>query len=242
MMTVLLTGASSGLGAALAHQLLARGDRLIACGRNREALEQLQHAWPERCALRVFDLDDPEATRQALADLPAIDLAILNAGTCEYLDVARFDSALVERVMRTNFLGAVHCTEALLPKLGPGSCLVYIDSLARLLPFTRSQAYGASKAALHYFARSMEVDLQGGGIRVLTVSPGFIDTPLTRRNTFAMPMLTSAETAARGILEGIARGRRNIFVPWRFAALLRLMGSLPECMQVWLAHNMKGNA
>lgn len=242
MKTVLLTGASSGLGAALAQQVLARGDRLIACGRNRQALEQLQQTHPDRCTLRVFDLDDPEATRRALADLPAIDLAILNAGTCEYLDVARFDSALVERVMRTNFLGSVHCTEALLPVLTKDACLVYVDSLARLLPFTRAQAYGASKAALHYFARTLEVDLRDRGIRVLTVSPGFIDTPLTRRNTFAMPMLTSAETAARGILDGIARGRRNIYVPWRFAALLRLMGSLPECMQVWLAHNMKGNA
>ena len=240
MNTVLITGASSGLGAALAEQYLVRGDRVIACGRNAEALAALRKRHGDRVDVRSFDITDRADVAYALRGLPAIDIAILNAGTCEYLDVEDFDAALIERVFAANFLGAVYCSEALLPHLGAGARLVFVDSLARLLPFTRSQAYGASKAALHYFARTMEVDLADRDLRVLTVSPGFIDTPLTRRNTFSMPMLISPEQAAAGILRGIARGRRNIYVPWGFAAILRLLGALPECMQVWLAGKMKG--
>jgi NAD(P)-dependent dehydrogenase (short-subunit alcohol dehydrogenase family) len=241
MSTVLITGATSGLGAALAEQCLARGDRVIACGRNAEALAALRERHGEQVETRQFDIADRAAVAVALATIPEIDIVILNAGTCEYVDVDRFDAAMVERVFAANFLGAVYCTEALLPRLSAGSQLVYVDSLARLLPFTRSQAYGASKAALHYFARTMEVDLAARGIRVHSVSPGFIDTPLTRKNTFAMPMLISPEQAAAGILRGIARGRRNIYVPWGFAAMLRVLGALPECMQVWLASKMKGS-
>jgi NAD(P)-dependent dehydrogenase (short-subunit alcohol dehydrogenase family) len=238
--TVLITGATSGLGAALARHYLARGDRIIACGRNAEALAALKDAHGERVDIRLFNITDREAVIAALADVGEIDIVILNAGTCEYLEVDRFDAALVERVFAANFFGAVNCTEALLPSLPRGARLVYVDSLARLLPFTRSQAYGASKAALHYFARTMEVDLQPRGIHVLTTSPGFIDTPLTRKNTFAMPMLISPDQAAKGILRGIECGRRNIYVPWRFAAMLRVLGALPECMQVWIASKMKG--
>jgi NAD(P)-dependent dehydrogenase (short-subunit alcohol dehydrogenase family) len=241
MSIILITGATSGLGEALAEQCLARGDRVIACGRNAEALAALQDRHGDRVETRQFDIADRAAVAAALATIPEIDTAILNAGTCEYVDVERFDAAMVERVFAANFLGTVYCTEALLPHLKPGSRLVYVDSLARLLPFTRSQAYGASKAALHYFARTMEVDLAPCGIGVQTVSPGFIDTPLTRKNSFAMPMLISPDQAAAGILRGIARGRRNIYVPWGFAAMLRLLGALPECMQVWLAAKMKGS-
>jgi len=241
MSTLLITGATSGLGAALAEQCLARGDRVIACGRNSEALAALKTRHGGQVEIRQFDIVDRSAVAAALADIPPVDIAILNAGTCEYVDVDRFDAAMVERVFAANFLGAVYCSEALLRHLRAGSRLVYVDSLARLLPFTRSQAYGASKAALHYFARTMEVDLATRGIRVQSVSPGFIDTPLTRKNTFTMPMLISPDKAAAGILRGIARGRRNIYVPWRFAAMLRLLGAFPECMQVWLASKMKGS-
>lgn len=241
MSTVLITGATSGLGAALAEQCLAHGDRVIACGRNAEALAALQDRYGDQVETREFDIADRGAVAAAIGGVPEIDIAILNAGTCEYVDVDRFDAALVERVLAANFLGAVYCTEALLPRLSANSRLVYVDSLARLLPFTRSQAYGASKAALHYFARTMEVDLAARGIRVQSISPGFIDTPLTRKNTFAMPMLISPDQAAAGILRGIARGRRNIYVPWRFAAMLRVLGALPECIQVWLASKMKGS-
>jgi NAD(P)-dependent dehydrogenase (short-subunit alcohol dehydrogenase family) len=241
MSTVLITGATSGLGAALTGQCLARGDHVTACGRNAEALAALRERHGDQVETRQFDISDRNAVAAALADIPKVDIAILNAGTCEYVDIDRFDAAMVERVFTANFLGAVYCTEALLPSLSAGSRLVYVDSLARLLPFTRSQAYGASKAALHYFARTMEVDLATRGIRVQSVSPGFIDTPLTRKNTFAMPMLISAEAAADGILRGIERGRRNIYVPWGFAAMLRVLGALPECMQVWLASKMKGS-
>lgn len=241
MKNVLITGATSGLGAALAEKYLAEGDRVIACGRNEVALAALKQRHGDQVETLMFDMTERKALMAALSGLPAFDIAILNAGTCEYVDVDSFDAKLVERVMSVNFLGAVYCTEALLPSLKKGARIVYIDSLARLLPFTRSQAYGASKAALHYFAHTMEVDLAKRGIHVHTVSPGFVDTPLTRRNTFSMPMLTSPDQAASAIYVGLAKGRRAIYFPWLFASLLRLLGMLPGRIQVFLASRMKGS-
>lgn len=240
MKTILVTGATSGIGEAVTAQLVARGDHVIACGRNWAALNALKIKHGERLDIQQFDVSDRQAVKSALSGIPLIDVAILNAGTCEYVDTDLFDSALFERVMAANFLGLVYCTEYLLPKLKAGSGLVYMDSLARLLPFTQSQAYGASKAAAHYFARCMEVDLAPQGIFVLTISPGFVETPLTRKNDFAMPMQIPAEEAANLILTGIDHQKRNILAPRLFGWILLLLGSMPESAQVWLSKKLKG--
>lgn len=240
MKTVLLTGATSGIGLALARQLAQRGYGVIACGRNADALAVLAEELGESIQTLNFDITDRESVTQALGPVEQVDIAILNAGTCEYVDVEHFDGRMFQQVMASNFMGAVYCTEQLLPKMKKGQTLVYMDSLARMLPFTRSQAYGASKAALHYFAKSLAVDLKPRGIRVLTISPGFVDTPLTRRNTFNMPMRISAEQAALRIIIGIQKNNASIYFPTVFATLIRLTSLLPERVQGWLCEKMKG--
>ena len=106
------------------------------------------------------------------------DLTILCAGTCEYLDQGVVDAALVERVMSTNFQGPVNCLAALQTQLLPGSRVALVSSMAHWLPFPRAEAYGASKAALTWFANSLRLDWEPKGIAVTVVSPGFVDTPL----------------------------------------------------------------
>lgn len=113
MSTVLITGATSGLGAALVALYLNSGDHVIACGRNAQALALLKQNHGEQVDTRLFDITQPGAAAAALAAITEVDIAILNAGTCEYLDVDQFKAALVERVHAANFLGAVYCTEAL---------------------------------------------------------------------------------------------------------------------------------
>ena len=130
-------------------------------------------------------------------------------------------------------------SRALLPALKSGDRLVFVDSLARLLPFTRSQAYGASKAALHYFAKSLDTDLHGRGIAVQTVSPGFVKTPLTDRNDFAMPMRISAEAAAEEILSAISSGARSTRFPRLFAAILSALAALPEPLKMKVCRSLK---
>ncbi|MEM8948373.1 MAG: SDR family NAD(P)-dependent oxidoreductase [Pseudomonadota bacterium] len=237
MKRILITGASSGIGEATAFKAARDGWQVIACGRNLAKLEEMRFKHPNIIPL-AFDITDPEQCRKALSGVTA-DVVLLNAGSCEYVDADDWDSALFERVFQTNIFGVVNCLEALLPTMQSGSKLVFVDSLARLLPFTRSQAYGASKAALFYLAKSLDVDLRDRGVRVQTVSPGFVKTPLTDRNDFAMPMRISADEAAASIMRHIDRGTRTGYFPTVFAAILRVLSMLPIAWQIQICRRLR---
>ncbi len=236
MKTILITGATSGIGKALALHSADKGYRVIACGRNKEALDELsRHNNIDSCQFDVTDLED---ARRAFATL-TFDIAVLNAGTCEYVDIDSFEPDMFRRVFEPNFFGVVNCVDALLPKLQQGNKLVIVDSMARLLPFTKSQAYGASKAALHYFTKSLEVDLHHKGVKVQAVSPGFVETPLTDKNDFEMPMKISAEEAAEAMLSGIEKDKQTVFFPRIFGFILRFMHILPTSIQKRLSLSMR---
>ena len=220
MKTLLITGATSGIGKALALHAAEKGYQVIACGRNQGVLDELASK-PNIKPLK-FDVTSLEDAKQALHNVKC-DVAILNAGTCEYVDIDEFESDMFRRVFETNFFGVVHCVEALIPSLKRGNKLVIVDSMARLLPFTRSQAYGASKAALHYFTKSLEVDLHDRGIKVQAVSPGFVETPLTDKNDFDMPMKITATEAAESMLKGIETDKQTVFFPRMFGLILRFL-------------------
>ncbi|WP_336818020.1 SDR family NAD(P)-dependent oxidoreductase [Cedecea sp. MMO-103] len=229
MMTVLITGASSGIGAGLAKSWADEGHRVIACGRDAARLATLQQH-SSNIAVRQFDMTDRDASREALANCRA-DLVILCAGTCEYLDHGQVDAALVERVMATNFLGPVNCLAALQPRLVAGNRVVLVSSMAHWLPFPRAEAYGASKAALTWFANSLRLDWEPKGIAVTVVSPGFVDTPLTQKNDFSMPGRVSVDAAVRAIRRGLAKGRDDIAFPTGFGLVMRLLAGLPVGLQ-----------
>ncbi|CAM3811383.1 SDR family NAD(P)-dependent oxidoreductase [Serratia silvae] len=236
MMTVLITGASSGIGAGLAKSWADDGCHVIACGRDRVRLEALQQYNPN-ITVRLFDMTDKEACRLALADCSA-DLIVLCAGTCEYLEQGVVDAALVERVMSTNFLGPVNCLAALQTQLLPGSRVALVSSMAHWLPFPRAEAYGASKAALTWFANSLRLDWEPKGIAVTVVSPGFVDTPLTRKNDFAMPGQVSVDDAVKAIRRGLAKGKKHIAFPTGFSLVMRLLSGLPNFLQRRLLRRM----
>lgn len=236
MKTILITGATSGIGKALAIHAAKEGYRVIACGRNQDALDELSsHSNIDACQFDVTDLED---ARRALSAVK-FDIAVLNAGTCEYVDIDNFEPDMFRRVFEPNFFGVVNCVDALLPKLQQGDKLVIVDSMARLLPFTKSQAYGASKAALHYFTKSLEVDLHHKGIKVQAVSPGFVETPLTDKNDFEMPMKISAEEAAQAMLAGIENDKQTVFFPRIFGFILRFMHILPTMLQKRISLSMR---
>lgn len=236
MMTVLITGASSGIGAGLAKSWADDGCQVIACGRDRARLEALQQYSPN-ITLRVFDMTDREACHLALADCTA-DLIVLCAGTCEYLEQGVVDAALVERVMSTNFQGPVNCLAALQSQLLPGSRVALVSSMAHWLPFPRAEAYGASKAALTWFANSLRLDWEPKGIAVTVVSPGFVDTPLTRKNDFPMPGQVSVDDAVKAIRHGLAKGKKHIAFPTGFSLVMKLLSGLPNFLQRRLLRRM----
>lgn len=236
MKSILITGATSGIGKALAIKCADNGYSVVACGRNKEALDELsKYSNISGCQFDVSDLED---TKRALANVK-FDIAVLNAGTCEYVDLEDFEPDMFRRVFEPNFFGVVHCVNALLPRLKDGDKLVIVDSMARLLPFTRTQAYGSSKAALHYFTKSLEVDLHHKGVKVQAVSPGFVETPLTDKNDFEMPMKISAEEAAEAMLKGIESNKQTVFFPRFFGFILRFMHILPTPIQRRLSLAMR---
>jgi short-subunit dehydrogenase len=234
--TLLVTGATSGIGEGLAKLAASRGYNVIACGRNAEKLAQLDAI--DNISTLQFDVTDEHATRTALAGVHC-DIAVLNAGTCEYVDTDAIEPAMFHRVFEPNFFGVVNCVAALRANLKTGNQIVIVDSLARLLPFTRSQAYGASKAALYYFSKSLEVDLAHDGFDVQTVSPGFVVTPLTDKNDFAMPMKITVDEAVNDMLNGIEKRASSIYFPTRFSLILRFLNILPASLQRNLSLSMK---
>ncbi|MBB4862153.1 NAD(P)-dependent dehydrogenase (short-subunit alcohol dehydrogenase family) [Pseudomonas nitritireducens] len=239
-----LTGASSGLGAALAEQLLAEGHRLAVTARQAAPLHELAERFGDRVLVVPGDIADSGQVRDILQrieqDWGALDRVILNAGTCEYLEPGAFSAALVQRVLTTNVLGTAHCIEACLPLLRRGAQphLVVVGSAVTWLALPRAGAYGASKAALRYLLESLRIDLAGEGIDVTLVSPGFVDTPLTRRNDFPMPVLWPAPRAAGHIVARLDSRPLEIAFPRRFVLALRLLGALPASWRLGLGRRL----
>jgi NAD(P)-dependent dehydrogenase (short-subunit alcohol dehydrogenase family) len=233
-----VTGASSGLGRSLALRLAGGGATVIASARNQQALDELatQHRNIHPLAIDITDQAACDALPARMAEItPHLDQAILNAGACEYLDFPDPDWEAARRVMEVNFFGTVNCVKCALPLLRKSHAnrahLVVVASQVTAAPFPRAEAYGASKAALQYFFDSLRLDLAREDIDVSVVNPGFVDTPLTRRNDFAMPFLMDVEEAARRIASKLqARPRRYAF-PLRLSLLLGISRILPGLWQ-----------
>ena len=232
-----ITGASSGIGEAVTRALLKGGHSLIITGRRQEALDSLRSLAPERVTTARADTtsrEELQAIAGRLEGYGELSMAILNAGTCEYLEIADYDSNVIDQNMTTNVVGTARCLDIALPALrrtaakGRPATLVIVSSSAWWFPFGRAEGYGASKAALTYFAHALRADLASEGIDVVVVSPGFVKTPLTDRNDFPMPFLVSAGDAAERIVKGLEKGRNEIAFPKRFTWTLKVLGALPQ--------------
>jgi len=236
-MKILISGATSGIGKQLALDYRSAGHEVWALGRSLSALAELEQ---QGIHTGQVDLENREQTLSWFAELDAIDLAILSAGNCEYVDLPAFDSALVARVMRANVESLAHSIEGVLPALRKGTNphLVGIGSSAAYLPLPRAEAYGASKAAVAYMLDTLRIGLTAEGIRVSHVAPGFVKTPLTDRNDFPMPCLVTVEQASTAIRKGIAAGKMEIHFPKRFTGTMKLLSLLPRSLWLPLARKM----
>lgn len=227
---VLITGASSGIGRQLALDYQQAGWQVWGLGRNSERLQTLAQAGINPLQL---DTRNSASLMRGTTTLPPLDLIIFNAGDCEYMDLNHgFDGELFARVMENNVLATGHALAAFLPKLQVGGRIAIMSSSVSWLALPKAQAYGASKAALDYLTNSLRLDLAAKGIGVSLIRPGFIKTPLSDKNDFAMPCLVSVESASQRIRQGLAAGHSQIAFPRRFIWPLRLLGALPSGL--WL--------
>lgn len=233
---VWITGASMGLGRALALRLAKEGRLVVASARGQEQLDSLVEeaaGLPGRVAAVSLDVTDAAAVGDAVSriesEIAPIGLAVLNAGTHRPMTARDFKAADVEVLLRLNVMGVAHCLEALLPLMigrGRGQ-LALVASLAGYAGLPSAAGYGASKAAIINMAESLKPELDSLGIKIQVVNPGFVDTPLTEKNDFPMPFLMPATAAAEAFCRGLASERFEILFPRRFAYLMKLLGCLP---------------
>ena len=236
--SVLVTGATSGIGRQLVLDYVNAGWKVIACGRNEAVLSELGSLSSNVSTLR-FDVTNYDETLQILTALPFVpDTWIFNAGDCEYMNDGLVDAKLMARVMNVNVVGVANCVEACQQHFAAGHRVVIVGSIASEVALPRAEAYGASKAAVSYFARTLAVDLKKKGIKVVTVYPGFVETPLTDKNTFDMPMIVSVKQASAAIRKQLDADKSYIYFPARFTGILRFISLLPYSWQARLTSKL----
>ncbi len=223
---IVITGATSGIGMQLAKDYLAKDQYVYAVGRDDEALAELKELGATPVDL---DLMDREAVIDAFEKIDRIDLAICCAGACEYLDMPNFDSEVFMKVMSVNMGTLSHAIEGVLPKLiASKGRLVGLGSASAYVPFARAEAYGSSKAAIHYLMKTLQISLAPHDVAVSLVVPGFVDTPMTKQNDFPMPFLQTTQQASRAIREGIEAEHEVIEFPKKLTLPLKTLGVLPD--------------
>lgn len=223
-----IVGASEGLGRALAQALDAEGASLVLSARSEGRLREL--AGGLRAAEVVpLDVTDAASVARALKVAGEVDGLIYVAGAYVPMAALDWDGAAALAMAETNFLGALRVLGGLIPAfLARGSGrVVLVGSLAGFRGLPGAIGYGASKAGLMHLAENLRADLRGTGVIVQMVNPGFIDTRLTRQNSFRMPQLMTPEAAAARVLRAIRSRRFSTSFPAPFAWLFTLGRHLP---------------
>lgn len=236
-MNIFITGASSGLGAALArHYARIHGANAVIglAGRDASRLAGVADSLrPARGASYAFDIRDRAALRAAAEDYVARhgapDLVIANAGiSAGTRGDEGGDLDVLADILDANVHGLAATLQAFIPAMrSRGGVLAGIGSVAGIRGIPGSGAYSASKAAVINWLEALRVELRGSGLRVVTVCPGYIDTPMTKHNGFTMPFLLSAEDGAARVARAIASGRSLVVVPWQMQAVSWALRLLP---------------
>ncbi len=234
-MRVFITGASSGIGEALARHYAAMGATLGLAARRQHRLSELIAGLPGEHACYPLDVADAAALQAAAADFIAHhgvpDIVIANAGvSVGTLADEADDLPALNRVFQTNVMGMAQTLQPFIGAMkarGSGR-LVGIASVAGIRGLPGAGAYSASKAAAITFLESLRVELRGSGVKVVTIAPGYIATPMTAVNSYPMPFILPADKAARRFSRAIERGTSYTVIPWQMGVVARLMRLLPN--------------
>jgi NAD(P)-dependent dehydrogenase (short-subunit alcohol dehydrogenase family) len=239
-----VTGAGSGIGRALALRLAGEGWLVAVSARTEADLQSLAALAPDRIKPAVLDVTDEVAVAAATeaieARLGPLDLVVLNAGTYKPLSVRDFSAAAYRKTVEVNLMGAVNCLAAVMPRMiarGTGHIAV-VASLTGYVGLPSASAYGATKAALINMCEALHPELDAAGVKLSLINPGFVDTPLTRKNDFPMPFLISTEDAVERIMRGLRSRGFEIAFPRRMALAIRLLALLPHGVRLAITRRM----
>lgn len=233
-MRIFITGASSGLGKALATAYAKQGASLGLLGRNTGALEELAASLPGQHRVYALDILNRSALHEAARDFLAqgpVDIVIACAGiSIGTLTEYEEDFVQFQKVINTNLLAMVATFEPFIKsmKARDSGTLVGISSVAGIRGLPGSSAYSASKAATTTYLESLRVDLHNTRLKVVTIAPGFIDTPMTQHNPYKMPFLMQPEDFADAALKAIDKGCSYTVIPWQMGVVAKLLKWIPN--------------
>ena len=243
---VWVIGASYGIGAAIARELISRGAKVALSARKRDLLDELA-ATSTHALVAPLDITDHASLQKAAEQIGqhwgGVDLVLIVAGTHTEMRAQDFNLAAARKLLEVNLHGVLNCVDVAMPlmrRAGPGAGIAIVSSVAGYVGLPKALIYGASKAALINFTESLYGDLRPEGYGVYLVSPGFVDTPLTQKNEFKMPALLPAAEAARITLDEIAAGRFESHYPKRFTFGLKLLRILPHRFHLWAVRKITG--
>lgn len=238
-----ITGASAGIGRALALRLAATGCRVAASARNADALDELRREHP---AITAHPLDVTDTAAMAAAvdtieqDQGPLDLAVFNAGIYEPLPGGLGDPETFRNHMEVNYMGVVNGVQAVLPAMARRNAgqVALMGSVAGFRGLPRSARYGPTKAAIINLAETLRLEFHDGGVDIRLINPGFVATRLTAQNDFTMPDIMDAGDAADAIIDGLSGRGFEITFPRRFALYMKLVRLLPYALFFPLAARM----
>ncbi|MGB8338152.1 MAG: SDR family oxidoreductase [Burkholderiales bacterium] len=235
LLKVFISGASSGIGEALARHYANQGATLGLAARRQDLLQQLAAEFSSPVSIYPLDVRDSPALQSAAQDFISRhgvpDIIIANAGigvgnlTQHVEDLQRFQDTL-----DINVMGMVKTFQPFVAPMREkkSGTLVGIASIAGYRGMPGSTAYNASKAAAISYLEGLRVELHGSGVRVCTICPGFINTPMTQKNPFPMPFIISADSAAKKFARAIAQQRSHVTIPWQMAGIFLILRHLPN--------------
>lgn len=236
---VVITGASGGIGKHLALQLAKEGCSLVLLARRIEELEIVARQVSQyNVIVKIYkcDVSNKDEVEKVFIQIKkffgSIDIVVLNAGVSYRTDVRRDESAKAEHIFAVNVLGMIYCVGQILPDFiqARKGMIVGVSSLAESRGFPRSGFYCASKAAASTYLESLRVELRKQNIKVLTVKPGFVKTPMTDKNEFKMPFIIPVEKAAGIIVDGIRKEKKII----QFTLATVIGAKILKVMPNWL--------
>lgn len=246
--TVLVTGASSGIGLALSRLLAAEKINLALLARREDILQRLAAELkdsgsvilPVKCDVSKKE-DIRDAYRAVKARFGSVDVVVLNAGLAYRGGVDPFDVEAAREIFNVNVFGLVDFIGELLPdfKRRGSGMIVGVSSLGDSRGFPRNGFYSASKSAVTFILDALRVELKKNKIKVVTVKPGFVRTEMTADNTVPMPFIVSAEKAAAIILQGMRKGKKYVRFPFPMRVSAQIIKHLPNFLYEFAAAKVK---
>ncbi|MEO8330900.1 MAG: SDR family oxidoreductase [Gallionella sp.] len=243
--SLVITGASSGLGLSLARYYLERGATVATFARRGELLQTLSAEFPGKAFCYALDVRDSHAVQHAASDFitraGVPDVVIANAGVSTgTLTEHAHDIDVFQQVMDINVLGMVNTFQPFVAAMrsAHAGTLVGIASVAGFRGLPGASAYSASKAAAISYLESLRVELRDSGVKVVTICPGYIRTPMTAINPYPMPFILDADEAAKRMAHAIERQTAFTVIPWQMG----LVGRVLKCLPCWLYDRIFVNA